>query len=62
MKEIKVTIDNEGNTEVAASGMPGISCVKETEAIEKALGETTADKKTAEFYGYKIQQQQTAKS
>lgn len=38
MKEIRVVIDEKGNVQIEASGFSGRECLKETEALERALG------------------------
>jgi hypothetical protein len=49
MKTIEVLIDDE-TTVVKTSGFAGAECTKATAALEKALGKTSTDTKTPEFY------------
>jgi len=44
-KTIEVIIDLEGNAEVEASGFSDGACLKETEALEDALGVVTGRKR-----------------
>jgi hypothetical protein len=48
MKTITVTIKG-GAATVETEGFTGTDCLKETAALEKALGATTGDVKTAEY-------------
>ena len=49
--EVKVTINEDGSTEIEVDGVKGQGCTKYTDAIIKALGGTvTSDKKKPEFY------------
>ena len=50
MEEVIIDIDEQGNSVVSVKGIPGPSCKKATAEIEKALGTTTKDKLTGEFY------------
>jgi hypothetical protein len=50
MEEHLITIDQDGNIQIAVKGVKGKSCKDATRAIEKALGETTNDKLTGEYY------------
>lgn len=49
-QQITIEVDAEGNVQVGASGVKGGSCQALTRAIEKAIGTTTTDHKTQEFY------------
>ena len=49
MREIIVTIDTEGNTNIETRGFAGSDCIKETADLEKALGVKTSDTKTREY-------------
>jgi|TARA_R110000824_G_scaffold260399_1_gene449034 hypothetical protein len=49
MKTIEVVIDESGVV-VSTSGFAGGECKKETADLERALGKTTNDTKTAEFH------------
>lgn len=48
---VVVTVDPEGNVTVGAQGVKGAGCKQLTAAIEGAIGRTTEDVKTAEFFG-----------
>jgi hypothetical protein len=50
MKQIDVIIDAQGNPSIQTSGFSGDECVKETAALERALGAKTKDVKTPEYY------------
>lgn len=50
MQQVIVNIDADGNVTVAAQGVKGQGCQALTKAIEQALGTTTGDQKTADFY------------
>ncbi len=49
MKEIIVTIGQDAVVRIETKGFKGTECLKETMALEKALGVTTHDTKTREF-------------
>ena len=61
-QQITVTVSPTGDAKVEASGYRGASCVDATRQLEEALGKTSADAKTPEFFGRtaanKTQQQQ----
>ncbi len=61
-KEIYVTIDEEGNTQITVKGVKGESCRKLTKELEEALGLTTSDVVTAEFYEQPIKVNQDVKA
>jgi acylphosphatase len=48
--KIIVRILKDGSTEVKVEGHAGAGCTDLTKALEKALGSTTEDKKTDEYY------------
>jgi hypothetical protein len=50
MQQVIVTVDEMGEITVESKGVIGSGCKALTEAIEKALGETTGDVKKPEFY------------
>jgi hypothetical protein len=50
MKTIEVTVSSKGETTVETKGFAGPACKIASEFLERALGRTTAERKTAEFY------------
>lgn len=49
-ESIEITIHEDGTTKVEAKGFSGTSCLKTTEAIEKALGTVKDRKMKAEYH------------
>jgi hypothetical protein len=47
---IEVTVTPKGETTVQTKGYQGSDCLKASRFLEEALGVTTADHKSAEFY------------
>ena len=59
MKTIEIVIDKEGQTIVQTRGFSGPSCREGSKFLEQALGATTAEQLTSEFYqAASIQQSQ----
>jgi acylphosphatase len=56
--KIIVRILKDGSTEVKVEGHAGAGCTDLTKALEKALGSTTEDKKTDEYYQQEQSQDQ----
>jgi hypothetical protein len=50
MPQVIITITADGQSKVEAKGVRGAGCQALTRDIEKALGTTAADTKTAEFH------------
>jgi hypothetical protein len=50
MKTIDVTIDTDGNIEVATSGFAGAECKQATAELERQLGKVTHDEVTPEYH------------
>ena len=50
MSQIIVTITPDGHSTVEAKGVRGSGCQALTREIEKAIGATASDSKTAEFH------------
>ena len=50
MAKIIITIAEDSTTTVAVNGVKGKSCTGLTKALEKALGQTTKDRKGPEYY------------
>lgn len=47
---IKIVITPDGETKLSVEGVAGASCKDLTRELEEALGETTKDTKTADYY------------
>ena len=50
MKVIEVTVSPKGETTIQTKGFAGSECQQASKFIEGALGITTGERKTAEFY------------
>lgn len=50
MKQIKVTVNEDGSLEIEAVGYKGNACEKATAALEKALGVAGKRTKKPEYY------------
>lgn len=50
MKEIKITIDEEGNVTLDVNGVQGNLCLTETKKLEQQLGIITKRNKKTSFY------------
>ncbi|HUU59253.1 MAG TPA: DUF2997 domain-containing protein [Phycisphaerae bacterium] len=50
MRTIEITVDPAGEVTVRTRGYAGRSCLDASRALEEALGERTAETRTAEFY------------
>jgi hypothetical protein len=50
MEQIRITFSPTGETKLEVNGVKGKSCKDLTRAFEKALGTTTKDTETGEFY------------
>ena len=49
MKSINVTFDADGNSTISTTGFTGTACLKETAALEQALGATAKRTATREM-------------
>lgn len=58
MKQIKVTVNEDGSLEIEAVGYKGSDCTKATEALERALG--VVKKRTPKPEMYQKNEQKTA--
>lgn len=47
---IEVTVSPTGETKVQTKGYSGIDCLEASKFLEKALGVTTKETRTSEFY------------
>ena len=47
---IEVTVSPKGETTVQTKGFAGSDCLQASKFLEQALGVSTADRKTGEFY------------
>lgn len=50
MKEIVITLTNDGELKIETKGFKGEACIKETEALKELLGEETARQLTPAYY------------
>ncbi len=50
MPQIKIRFAKDGSSKIETSGFTGAACQSASEFVEKALGHSTGDEKTAEFY------------
>lgn len=50
MKQITVTIDPGGASQIETNGFSGSDCIKETADLQAKLGTTTSDTKTREAF------------
>ena len=58
MKTIQITVDSKGQTKVETRGFTGGECQEATKFIEEALGQSTGETLTTEFYlGQTVDQQ-----
>ena len=55
MKLIEITITPDGQTRLETRGFPGATCQEASRLLERALGNTTSEKLTSEFYQSKVQ-------
>jgi len=55
---IEVTVSPQGETTVQTKGFIGSACQEASRFVEQALGTSTSDRKTAEFYASTPTQQQ----
>ena len=60
-QEITVTIDQNGQATVTASGIDGPSCEAATEALERTLGAVRSRERTPEYYRASQQQASTVR-
>ena len=49
-KTIEITITPKGETKISTSGFTGSSCQDATRELERAIGATTDEQLTGEFY------------
>jgi hypothetical protein len=54
---IEITVSPTGETTIQTRGYAGGDCLQASKFLEEALGVATTDRKTAEFYETKTQQQ-----
>lgn len=50
MKTIEITVTPNGQTQVETKGFEGSSCRQASEFLQRALGRTTGERLTADFY------------
>lgn len=58
MKTIEIIVDQQGQTRLETKGFSGNACRDASRLLEKALGTTTSDKSTAEYYSQPANQTQ----
>jgi DUF2997 family protein len=56
MPRVTVIIAPNGSTTFEVDGVKGSGCEKVTAAFQRALGKTTSDRKTAEYYEEETEQ------
>jgi hypothetical protein len=60
---IEVVVSPQGQTTVQTKGYAGADCLQASKFLEQALGVSTADEKTAEFYqAASVSQRQESRS
>ena len=52
MKTIEITVNPLGETKIETKGFFGSECLEATRELERALGVTSKDQRTAEFYSH----------
>jgi hypothetical protein len=62
MKVIEITVDSKGRTKVETRGFTGGECREASKFIEEALGQSTGEKLTSEFYQGQVTDQQIKQS
>ena len=50
MKTIEITVSPTGETKIETKGFSGSECVNATRELERALGNSSKNQRTAEFY------------
>jgi hypothetical protein len=55
---IEVTVSPVGEVTIQTKGYAGADCLQASKSLEQALGVTTAERKTAEFYAAASTQQE----
>jgi hypothetical protein len=58
MRIIEITVDTKGQSRVETRGFTGGECREASKFIEQALGQSTDEKMTAEFYQAQSSEQQ----
>jgi hypothetical protein len=59
---LEITVDPQGNTRVETKGFTGASCRAASRFLEEALGRSTGERLTAEFYQQATTEQQLRQS
>jgi len=49
-KRIEIVVDAKGSTTIETKGFTGGECIEASRFVEHALGNTTKERKTAEFH------------
>ena len=57
MQTIEIIVQPNGETKVETKGFSGSACREASEFLEKALGQTTSEELTADFYAQAIDQE-----
>jgi hypothetical protein len=58
LKEIEITVDTKGNSQVQTKGFAGSECIQASQFIEQALGKQVQQRTTPEFFSVQNQQNQ----
>jgi hypothetical protein len=61
MKRIDIIVSPQGEARIITTGFAGASCRQASRFLERALGEQTSEKLTAEFHRSAITHHQTEK-
>lgn len=57
MKTIEIVVSPQGETRLETKGFTGSECQQASRLLEQALGQTSSDTRTAEYYADQAHQQ-----